>query len=153
MSNSRQAPWTAARQAPLSMGFCRQECLSGDRTCTPGVSCIGRPVLHHSHHLGSSVFGGDTKVGAVFLPATFIPKASRERSFSSQRAKGSLQKHWRGLRVPMWTLGSYVTVSVFFKLEEPSEAWHYLLHMDAYYNPCDVPSDTGAGVNMPRFTT
>ena len=29
MSDSFAAPWTVARQAPLSMGFSRQECWSG----------------------------------------------------------------------------------------------------------------------------
>ena len=53
-------PWTVAHQAPLSMGFPRQEYWSGlpwlppgdlprprDRTCTPYVSCTGRRVLYH----------------------------------------------------------------------------------------------------------
>ena len=49
--------WTVARQAPLSMGFSRQEYWSGlpssrgfsqprDRTCVSYVSCIGRCVLY-----------------------------------------------------------------------------------------------------------
>ena len=53
-------PWTAARQAPLSMGFSRQEYWSefpfpppgdlpspGIETGVSGVSCIGKRVLHH----------------------------------------------------------------------------------------------------------
>ena len=53
-------PWTVARQAPLSMGFSRQEHLSGlpcppprwssrprDRTHISYVSCIGKRVLSH----------------------------------------------------------------------------------------------------------
>ena len=53
-------PWTIARQAPLSMGFPRQEYWSGlssrgssrprDRTC---VSCTGGWILYHLSHLGS----------------------------------------------------------------------------------------------------
>ena len=53
-------PWTVARQAPLSMGFFRQEYWSG-LPCPPPrdlpdpgiksaslkVSCVGRPVLYH----------------------------------------------------------------------------------------------------------
>ena len=52
--------WTVARQAPLSMGFPRQEYWSGlpcpppggssqprDRTRISYVSCIGRRVLYH----------------------------------------------------------------------------------------------------------
>ena len=58
-------PWTAACQAPLSMGFSRQEYWSG-LPCPPRgdlpdpesgvsyISCIGRQVLYHYHHLGSS---------------------------------------------------------------------------------------------------
>ena len=56
--------WTVAGQAPLSMGFSRQEYWVGchsfsrgsswprDRTCIFQVSCIGRQVLYH---LGSHV--------------------------------------------------------------------------------------------------
>ena len=52
-------PWTVAHQAPLSMGFSRQEHWSGlpfltlgespqyrDQTCISFVSCIGRQILH-----------------------------------------------------------------------------------------------------------
>ena len=52
--------WTAVRQAPLSMGFSRQEDWSGQPYPSPGdlsdpgiepvfltVSCIGRQVLYH----------------------------------------------------------------------------------------------------------
>ena len=56
--------WTVACQAPLSMGFFRQENWSG-LPCPPPeylftqgsnisyVSCIGRWVLYHQHQLGS----------------------------------------------------------------------------------------------------
>ena len=54
--------WTVACQAPLSMGFSRQEYWSGLPFPTPGdfsepeyVSCIGRWVLYHEHNLGSLV--------------------------------------------------------------------------------------------------
>ena len=57
--------WTGAHQAPLSMGFCRQEHLSG-LPCPPlgifltrglmpcllHLSCIVRHVLYHWHDLG-----------------------------------------------------------------------------------------------------
>ena len=36
MSNSFSTPWTAAHQAPLSMGFSRQECWSGLPFPSPG---------------------------------------------------------------------------------------------------------------------
>ena len=36
MSNSFGAPWTAARQAPLSVGFSRQEDWSGLAFSSPG---------------------------------------------------------------------------------------------------------------------
>ena len=57
--------WTAARPAPLSIGFSRQA-WNGWPCPPPGylpdpeiktvsyVSCIGRWVLYHQHHLGSS---------------------------------------------------------------------------------------------------
>ena len=51
-------PWTVDQQAPLSMGFSRQEYWNGlpcpppgdlprDQTCISSVSCTGRRVLHH----------------------------------------------------------------------------------------------------------
>ena len=58
------APWAVAHQVPLSMEFSRQEYWSGsfstpgdlperDQTLVSCVSCIGRWILYHSHHLGS----------------------------------------------------------------------------------------------------
>ena len=57
--------WTVACKAPLSMGFSRQEDQSGlpchspdlpdpgprDLTGVSYVSCIGRRILYHEHHL------------------------------------------------------------------------------------------------------
>ena len=48
--------WTAALQAPLSMGFSRQEYWSGLHAHISYVSCIGRQVLHHECHLGSPLY-------------------------------------------------------------------------------------------------
>ena len=57
--------WTEAHQAPLSMGFSRQEYCSGLPFPSPGdlpnpgiestshVSCTGRRVLYHKCHLGN----------------------------------------------------------------------------------------------------
>ena len=65
MSDSLPPPRTVAPKAPLSMGFPRQEYWSGLPFPSPGdlpdpgiklmshVSCIGRQVLYHWHHLGS----------------------------------------------------------------------------------------------------
>ena len=66
MSDSLWPPWTVALQAPLSMGFSRQEYWSGvtrpfstgsswprDRTRVSCVSCVGRHVLYHWCHVGS----------------------------------------------------------------------------------------------------
>ena len=65
VSNS-VTPWTAAHQAPLYMGFPRQEYRSGlpfpspgessqprDQTQVSSVSRIGRLILYHWRHLGS----------------------------------------------------------------------------------------------------
>ena len=62
--------WTAARQAPPSMGFSRQEYWSGLLCPPPGdlsnpriqpvslkSTCTGRRVLYHQHHLGSPQHG------------------------------------------------------------------------------------------------
>ena len=57
-------PWTVVREAPLSMGFPRQESWSGLPFPSPGdlphpgieprsiVSCTGRPVLYHQYYPG-----------------------------------------------------------------------------------------------------
>ena len=56
MSDSA-TPWTAARQAPLSMGFSKQEYWSRlpipiledlpDSGIEPAISYTGRPILYH----------------------------------------------------------------------------------------------------------
>ena len=57
--------WTVAHQAPLSMGFSRQEYWSGlpssrgssrpkDHIQVSFVSCIGRQILYHWCYLGST---------------------------------------------------------------------------------------------------
>ena len=64
MSDSAM-PWTAVHQAPLSMGFSRQEYWSGLPLPSAGdppdpgieptslnVSCNGRQILYHQRHLG-----------------------------------------------------------------------------------------------------
>ena len=60
VSDPSATPWTAARQAPRSMGFPRQEYWSGLSLPTPGdlpdpgieptsscISCIGRQIIYH----------------------------------------------------------------------------------------------------------
>ena len=60
--------WTITSQAPLSMGFSRQEYWSGlpclppgessrprDQTCVSYISCIGRWALYHRRHMGSLI--------------------------------------------------------------------------------------------------
>ena len=58
--------WTVARQTPLSMRLSRQEYWNelpcpppgdlphqGSEPASLNISCIGRQVLYHWHHLGS----------------------------------------------------------------------------------------------------
>jgi len=56
------APWTVALQAPLSMvrilewvaiSYTRGSSQPRDPTCVSYISCIGRQILYHWHHLGS----------------------------------------------------------------------------------------------------
>ena len=56
MSDSFVTPWTEAHQDPLSMGFPRQEYVSGLPFPSLGIfltlgwihiSCIGRQILYH----------------------------------------------------------------------------------------------------------
>ena len=65
LSDSLRPPQTIGHQAPLSVEFSRQEnewvaisfsresSQSRDRTCVSCISCIGKRVLYHQHHLGS----------------------------------------------------------------------------------------------------
>ena len=68
-------PWAVAHQDPLSMGFSRQEHLSGLACPPPGalpypgiepasliVSCVGRWVLYHQCHLGNPHTKGNIPV-------------------------------------------------------------------------------------------
>ena len=61
--------WTVVHQAPLSMGTFQAKILEWvvmpssrgsshlmDQTCISYVSCIGRQILYHSHHLGSPIY-------------------------------------------------------------------------------------------------
>ena len=74
-----ETPWTVARQAPLSMGFSRQEYWSGlpfpspgdssqprDRTCVSCVSCIGRWILCHWQRSGKPDTGSVCSVFQLF---------------------------------------------------------------------------------------
>ena len=95
--------WTEAHQAPLPIGFSRQECWSGLPCPSPGgssqsrdlthisnVSCIGRWLLYHQHHPGSPLksprilhlmISGDSTPGKVFsidLPWKDWPSLIRE---------------------------------------------------------------------------
>ena len=64
-------PWTVACLAPLSIGILQagileQVAISNssrsshprDRNCISCVSCLGRQILYHQHHLGSLISHG-----------------------------------------------------------------------------------------------
>jgi len=64
MSDSLRPPWTVAHQAPMSMGFSRQEHWSGKPLPSPGEQEKLNPgllycrwILYHQSHLGSSKSG------------------------------------------------------------------------------------------------
>ena len=76
--------WTVAHQAPLSVEFSKQAYWSGlpcppprgllrprDRTRVSYVSCIGRRVLYHQHHLGSPRLSSAPIL--MLLPAPRLP--------------------------------------------------------------------------------
>ena len=87
-------PMDCSCQAPLSVGFPRQECSSGDGTYTSGISCVGRPILYHLHHLGSSLYLEKTQKLELFsfLPVSFQKQAGRMPLLPNAQ-RGSLQKH------------------------------------------------------------
>ena len=76
--------WTVAHQAPLSMGFSRQEYWSGLPCPPPGdlpdpgtetvsyVSYIGRRVLFHYHHLGRPGWSHDEPLIDDSIQSTFL---------------------------------------------------------------------------------
>ena len=72
-------PWTLAHQAPLSVGFLRQEYWSGLPCPPPGdlpypgteltssacVSCIGRQILYHLSHPNPLYLGDANRTATV----------------------------------------------------------------------------------------
>ena len=76
--------WTVARQAPLSMGFSRQEYRSGLPCPPPGdlldrgikpislyIPCTGRQVLYHQCHRGSPSEGDGVRIKRK-LPLNYV---------------------------------------------------------------------------------
>jgi len=59
MSSSFETPWTVAHQAPLSMGFPRQEYWSGSPFPSPGD--LPNPGIEHASH---------ALAGGFFTPKT-----------------------------------------------------------------------------------
>ena len=92
--------WTVVHQAPLSMGFSREELLEWvamtssrgsswcrDWTHISYVSCIGRWVIYHWHHLGSpahqACYPWDSpwkNTGVGFMPSSKGSSRSRDRT-------------------------------------------------------------------------
>ena len=80
--------WTVACQAPLSMGFSRQEYWSGlpipspenlsdsDQIQVSYISCNGRQVLYHQCHLGSPA---NLEVNQISLIALYLLKLIKQR--------------------------------------------------------------------------
>ena len=93
-------PWTVARQAPLSMGFFRQEYWSGLPCPSPGdlpdpgvelISCICRQVLYLLHHPISNSQWTEPPTSLIVLVSlpTLLTRRSKETTFSSHLCKGS----------------------------------------------------------------
>ena len=107
-------PWTAAHQAPLSMGFSRQEYWSGLSFPPPGdlpdpglkptslASCVGGQMLYHRRHLGSQ---------SITHPP-FIPGNHR----ALHRAHSSASLGWQGAGIAPFQSGfvHLTTCSCFF---------------------------------------
>ena len=80
-------PWAVAHQAPLSMAFPRPDSWSGLLFPSPGdlpdprieltslgVSCLGRWILDHWHHLGSSSYLIKEKRNLFYSPSIYCRK-------------------------------------------------------------------------------
>ena len=108
MPYSFVTPWTVAHQAPLFMGFSRQEYWSGLPCTPPGggsswpnqtyisyVSCIGRQVLDHYRYLGSpkSESVNHSVVSDSATPRNAVHQAPLSKGFPRQ-------KDWNGLPFP-----------------------------------------------------
>ena len=93
ISVSFMISWTVAHQAPLSMGFPRQEYWSELSTSSPGesswvrdwtqVSCIGRQILYHLSHQGNPKAANKTTLKkqpeqeTTLGPQVFLPLFSK----------------------------------------------------------------------------
>ena len=116
-SDSFGTPWTVAHQAPLSMGFSRQEYWvglpfpvpqdlpdPGVKTCIFCVSCIGRQILYHC---AKEWFWGEAKKQTWKLPGgsdskesscsakTWVRSLGREGSLEKGMATHSSILAWR----------------------------------------------------------
>ena len=115
MSNSA-TPWSVDWQAPLLMGFSRQQYWSGlpfsfwlrNQTHISCISCIGRWILYHctnrkaSTTLGSPIFFQNTQAHRVFCKSPITPLLCTKPQWNSWEQPhhcslsclSSLPPHW-----------------------------------------------------------
>ena len=77
-----------------------------DWTCISYISCIGRQVLYHSHHLGSPLVPVSFYKSSTGLPATSYPVARFSNSLSKK-----LAVNFPKSKVPKWTFHIHTTAS------------------------------------------
>ena len=118
-------PWTVAHQAPLSMGFSKQEHWSELPFPSPGhlldpgiepscISCIGRQILNHQCHLGGLAY---KNILHSFCPALMAKVSETQRNSRAAKWKepGSPNHYTKYLywSVLMWItpIGSTTEIS------------------------------------------
>ena len=113
-------PWTIACQAPLPMGFSRQEFWSGlpfsssrkssqtrDWTIISCVSCIGRWVLYYWCHLTDTAKQISRVTELMYIPTSHAcpPLKSNDRTWSTLQTTASVGlewEHWWGHEWSTW---------------------------------------------------
>ena len=112
-------PWTAAHQAPPSMGFSRQEYWSGVPSPSPNITCFKR---NRNSWLVIRIPGTGEPGG---LPSVGSQSQTRLKRLSSSSGSSQVSQ----IRMNM----NWVEVK---KPEVGSEAWIFLLHLVGIFCHC-----------------
>ena len=118
-SNSLQLPWAVTQQAPLSVGFSRQEYWSrmpcpppgdlpdtGIKPTSPASPCIGRWILYHWAHIKVHFLANISKLSTECNP-NFIVKVSKKTlspDFTLEKCMSNFARKDHSIKKAFWSL-------------------------------------------------
>ena len=122
-------PWTAACQAPLSMGFCRQEYWSGLPFLAPGD--LSDPGIKPASLMSPALGGGFFNTSTAPTPRHLLARKGqgRVRKWLPNLAMFTLESHI-GWDLPRWQAntvlpGSPTQAPCFSKVHYPPGTWSF----------------------------